>query len=199
MKKVLIILIILFSASVLFADISEKEFLKAYKEISLEKDAHKKLDGAVKTIKSGYDYQKFLMLKSAAEASFELGNYKDARRYATELLTLADHFKNDWNYGNAIHHGNLIIGRVALQENDIKSAKEYLLKAGNTKGSPQLNTFGPNMSLASELLDKGEKETVIEYFELCKKFWEMNDGRLDSWIASIKGGGKPYFGANLNY
>jgi hypothetical protein len=55
------------------------------------------------------------------------------------------------------------------------------------------------MSLANELLEKGEKETVIEYFELCKKFWKMNDGRLDSWIASIKGGGKPYFGANLDY
>jgi tetratricopeptide (TPR) repeat protein len=132
MKKVLLISTILLSASVLFADISEKDFHKAYKEISLEKDAHKKFDGAVKILQNGNDYQKFLMLKPAADASFELGNYDNAIKYATELLALADHFQSDWNHGNAIHHGNLILGRIALQENDIKSAEDYLLKAGNT-------------------------------------------------------------------
>jgi hypothetical protein len=199
MKKVFVFVIILLSTSVIFADISEKDFLKAYKEISLEKDAHKKLDGSVNIIKDGNEYQKFLMLKPAADASLELGNNDNAKKYAVELLSLADHFQNDWNYGNAIHYGNIILGKIALRESDVDAAKTFLLKAGKTKGSPQLDTFGPNMSLADELLKKGEKETVIEYFELCKKFWEMNDGRLDSWIAAIKGGGKPYFGANLNY
>jgi len=55
------------------------------------------------------------------------------------------------------------------------------------------------MSLANDLLEAGEKSTVVKYFNDCKKFWERNDGRLDSWIASIRGGGKPYFGASLKY
>ena len=193
------ILIVLLTSSVLFADISENEFLKLYKDISIEQDSTKKLDGAVKILKEGDDYQKFLILKPAADASYDLGKFSDAKIYATQMLSLAMHFQKDWNYGNAIHNGNIILGLVALKQDDVKSAKEYLIKAGSTPGSPQLKTFGPNMSLANELLDKGQKEIVIEYFELCKKFWEMNDGRLDSWIASIRGGGKPYFGANLEF
>jgi len=55
------------------------------------------------------------------------------------------------------------------------------------------------MTLANDFLEAGEKEVVIEYFKDCKKFWKRNNGRLDSWIASIKGGGKPYLGANLKY
>ena len=55
------------------------------------------------------------------------------------------------------------------------------------------------MTFANDLVEHGEKETVIDYLELCKRFWEMNDGRLDSWIAAIKGGGNPYFGMNLKF
>ena len=91
------------------------------------------------------------------------------------------------------------MGRVAFIDGDIEKAKTHLLMAGKTTGSPQLKTFGPSMSLANELLDAGEKQVVIEYFQECKEFWERNDGRLDSWIASIKCGAKPYFGANLLY
>ncbi|MCP3874491.1 MAG: hypothetical protein GY699_15215 [Desulfobacteraceae bacterium] len=179
------------------AEISENDFPDIMIKIALEKNAKKKLDGAKRVLKEGDEYQKFLILKYAAVASFKLNRLEDAKLYATELLSLNKKYKWDWNYGNAIHDGNAILGRIAVREKQIPLAIEYLLKAGKTTGSPQLMTFGPNMSLANDLVELGEKEAVIEYFELCKKFWEMNDGRLDSWIAALKGGGKPYFGANL--
>ena len=105
--------------------------------------------------------------------------------------------ENDWNTGNAIHHGNLVLGRLALQAGDNDKAKSHLLKAGKTSGSPQLNSFGPNMTLAKELLDKGEKEVVLEFFQLCAKFWKSD--KLDQWIAIVKDGGIPSFGGNLLY
>ena len=79
-----------------------------------------------------------------------------------------------------------------------------MLKAGNTKGSPQLNSFGPNMLLAKELLEIGEMEIVIAYMELCKQFWHSTmrlvAGRpLKKWKQSIENGEIPDFGANLNY
>ena len=40
-----------------------------------------------------------------------------------------------------------------------KLAAEYLLKAGATSGSPQLDSFGPNMSLAKDLLGKDQRES----------------------------------------
>ena len=68
------------------------------------------------------------------------------------------------------------------------------MAAGATPGSPQLNSFGPNMTLAKELLEKGQSEVVLQYLALCKKFWKMDRGQLDEWSATIRGGGIPDFG-----
>jgi hypothetical protein len=62
-----------------------------------------------------------------------------------------------------------------------------------------MNSFGPNMILAKELLEKGEKETVIEYFDLCAKFWTMGQDKLKDWRASAQQGNIPAFGASLLY
>ena len=76
---------------------------------------------------------------------------------------------------------------------DINGAKQHLIKAGQM-GSPHLNSFGPNMLLAKELLEKGEREAVIEYFELCAKFWQMKEDRLERWKSIVEQGGVPDFG-----
>jgi hypothetical protein len=55
------------------------------------------------------------------------------------------------------------------------------------------------MSLAKDLLDKGQRDVVLEYFELCRKFWKMDRGRLDQWSQEVKDGKTPDFGANLDY
>jgi len=55
------------------------------------------------------------------------------------------------------------------------------------------------MTLANDLLKTGEKDAVVEYFELCKKFWQMDFGKLDYWTAQVRAGELPDFGANLTY
>lgn len=142
---------------------------------------------------------KFYLLADLAKTAFMAGEFVKAEEYSTELLNKAAKYKNDWNYGNAIHHGNLVIGRLALRSGDIDKAKDYLIRAGETPGSPQLNSFGPNMTLAKELLEKGEREIVIQYFELCSKFWKGHKDKLENWITIVRDGGIPEFGANLNY
>jgi hypothetical protein len=42
------------------------------------------------------------------------------------------------------------------------------------------------MRLAKDLLEKGERQIVLDYFALCRKFW--NYGRLDEWSQQVKGG-----------
>ena len=74
-----------------------------------------------------------------------------------------------------------------------------MIEAGKTPGSPQLNSFGPNMMLAKELLNKDEKDVVIEYFKLCGSFWKMDRGRLKQWTDTVKNDGIPDFGTNLDY
>src|SRR5207245_278418 len=123
----------------------------------------------------------FYALNDAAKESFVLGKIEDAQKYAQELMTLLPKFQGNWNYGNAVQDANLVLGRIAVREGRIDDAKQYLLEAGKSPGSPQMNSFGPNMSLAKDLLEKGEPQVVLEYFDLCRNFWKMHRGRLDEW------------------
>ena len=43
------------------------------------------------------------------------------------------------------------------------------------------------------------RETVVAYLEACGEFWEMGGETLKNWIATVKSGGTPEFGANLHY
>ncbi len=134
---------------------------------------------------------RFYLLSDLAEAAFEAQKIKKAQSYARELLEISPEHKDDWNYGNAIHNGNTVLGRIAIRRGDAERAADFLLKAGATPGSPQLNSFGPDFVLAKELLEKGEKKTVIEYLKLCKNFWK--EDVLDRWIRMIEADIEPDF------
>src|SRR5205823_3258587 len=112
-------------------------------------------------------------------------------------MALLPKFQGNWNYGNAMQDANLVLGRIAVREGRIDQAKRFLIEAGKSPGSPQMDTFGPNMSLAKDLLGKGEPDVVVQYFDLCRKFWKMDDGRLNKWSQQAKLGTIPDFGANL--
>lgn len=131
-----------------------------------------------------------------AEVSKDLNK---AKGLAQELLDLSETQPRDWNFGNAVHYGNMVLGQVALREGNLLVAENYLLKSGAIVGSPQLNTFGPNMTLAKELIEAKRPDAVLQYFELCAQFWAMSRGRLAIWAKEVENGEMPDFKANLLY
>jgi hypothetical protein len=143
--------------------------------------------------------KRFYELDDVATAAFSAGDFEKAAAYSRELLEMTMLYKQDWNYGNAVHKGNIMLGRLALRQGDVEDAKKRLIEGGKTTGSPQLNSFGPNMSLAKDLLEKGERDIVLQYFVLCRQFWKMDYGKLSQWTEQVKQGGTPDFGANLVY
>ncbi len=148
---------------------------------------------------TGLRYAKLLGLRTAAERALARGHHAGAAALANELLTLAESYRGDWYYGNAVHHGNLLLGRVALARGETTLAKAKLLAAGATPGSPQLNSFGPNMALALELIRAGERAAVLEYLALCKRFWKLGPSTLDLWSQQVAAGVEPRFGPHLRY
>ena len=146
--------------------------------------------------------QRLFPLWYVTAAALAAGDAEKARAYAQELLALGEQLKSQpgfgpSNYSQATHVGNLVLGRIALMAGDVGKAKEHLLAAGRVTGSPTLNSFGPDMLLAKELLAQGERAAVVEYFALCAKFWEMQGDKLEQWKEVVRQGGMPDFGPNL--
>ena len=138
------------------------------------------------------------LVEDLAKGAYSADRLDKAHHYAELML---QNTESGWNYGNRVHHGNLVLGRIALRKGNIEEAKSRLIAAGNTPGSPQLNSFGPNMALAKALLEIGEREVVVEYFKLCSKFWKSERAKasLDNWGVLAEAGRIPDFRANLDY
>lgn len=137
--------------------------------------------------------EKFYMLSDLGSLSFKAGLLDKASDYANQLLKQAPEFVGNWNYGNAIHSANTTLGLVALQQKKVQEAKKHLIDSAVHKGSPQLNSFGPSMELAKALLAAGEKDAVVAYLKLCKRFWKMGQKSLDAWISEIQTTGTTTF------
>ena len=132
----------------------------------------------------------------AMRGAFATGRHADARHYAERVLDACGAC-DGWRRADAQHQVNIVLGRVALAEADVASAREHLLAAGRVEGSPVLGSFGPNMALAKELLERGERDAVLEYLGLCSRFWDRK--RLGVWAGVVRAGRTPDFGSNLIY
>ena len=69
-----------------------------------------------------------------ARARYDAGDYAKAAADAREALRLAPEYPNYWAYGNAIHYGNIVLGRMAMRDGDRAEAARRLLVAGWHEG-----------------------------------------------------------------
>lgn len=131
------------------------------------------------------------------ELALQAKEYAAASSLATERLRML-HQDRCACYDDE-HRADIVLGLAAAHQGDIEQAKSYLLQAGRVGSSPALSTFGPNMALAKDLLERGERDTVIAYLDECARFWSMGTKELTAWKAQIARGETPDFGANLLY
>ena len=127
------------------------------------------------------------VLIDLSKVELQLGNLARATEIAKTLL------EKDSD-ADSIHAAHQILGRIALREDRLEEAQQHLLDSARIKGSPVLMSFGPSMILAKELLEKDRKDAVLEYFELCGKFWTMGGKRLKDWRKAIQNNRAPDFG-----
>lgn len=135
--------------------------------------------------------QRFYSLDDLIGKAYAAGDFAAVSNLTAEYLALAAVYRCNWNYGNAIHDANRFLGLVSVKHGDVELASQYLLKAGKSTGSPQLDTFGPELDLANELLKQGAVEPVKEYLRDIKRFWRLDQGQVAKWLASIDKGERP--------
>lgn len=138
-------------------------------------------------------------LQEVAKLALKLGEQAKADRYARELLALAEPHPQDEQYGPAWHDGHMVMGQLALKRGSVAEARAHLRAAGESAGGGTLSSFGPNMGLARDLLQRGEKQAVIDYLRRCQNFWTGAQIPVERWIEDIEHGHTPEFGANLEY
>ena len=158
----------------------------------------RRADGAERELAACADRERRLWeLGPAAKAAAQAGRWESADGWARELLSSV--VPSDGNYGQAVHDAHTALGLVAVHQGDLDAARIHLLKSGMTPGSPVLGSFGPNMSLARALIQGGDTEVVLQYFDECAGFWDMGQEDLATWRSIVEAGGVPDCGANLIY
>jgi hypothetical protein len=79
----------------------------------------------------------------------------------------------------------------------VEGAKQLLAASAAGRGSTEIDSFGPNMIFAREMLQAGQRDAVLSFLEQCRTFWKDDLGRLDVWEAAIRKGQMPDFGDSL--
>ena len=152
---------------------------------------------------------RIVSLSYAAKVALEAGQFQKAGDYAIESLQVANsraasrhsqrHNPRDRpGIREADFYGNFVLGRLALRDGDIRAAGTYLLASGKTAGDAVLSTYGPNMSLAYELLKTGDPQSVEEvsqFLQECREFWRSP--LLENWITGVQQNQLPDFGDQL--
>lgn len=157
---------------------------------------------------SDTDLRLFYDLAIQTRLAYSDGDKAKAKRVAQEYLSAASRFTCDWNYGNAVHDANAVLGLIALQEGHREAAVRYLLAAGLSRGSPQRDSFGPSLLLAKLLAEAGEFDAVATYVRSIRRFWEADDTTtlgflgfgdrqpMTSWLKKLASRKVPNFGMN---
>jgi hypothetical protein len=70
----------------------------------------------------------------------------------------------------------------------MQQAKAHLIEAGKAPWIISTADKQPDMTLAAQLLIRGERDTVIEYLRLCQLIWKGHGGELSARIEAVKSG-----------
>lgn len=162
-------------------------------EFTAARTCFERIEAALPDTVSGpeLDYIRSTLAESLAEVLVEVGALEVADSIAARELEQAA--SGGPAAGNIVYGMNQVRGRVALRQDRLGEAVEFLHRAATTTGSPQLATFGPHMVLARELLEAGEIDAVRRFLTSIRTFWvsPFAEGVVSEAIAAIDSGRIP--------
>lgn len=149
------------------------------------------------------DEKRRALLTSLSKIALRLGKNDRAKQFSTELILDFGQNSAASGYEEATHTGNIVLGLIALRENDLTKAKQHLLIAIRAPLRDENNYLTDiDTELAEKLFAKGEKTVVSEYLKLCenlgslKKYPDLYEDKskaLKLWQEQIKQGATPSF------
>ncbi len=127
---------------------------------------------------------KHSLLPSIAQAEFEAGDDAAAERDARALTEKPQSFAD-------YYIGQMVLGLLAFAHGDVAEAKERLLASVKPPPSFKNPTIQPNMMLAQDIFDSGDRDTVVAFLEALRPLWPFDQGHLDHMVNFVKRGAAP--------
>lgn len=124
------------------------------------------------------------LVDSSAHAALEAGALIRAKGISQAIVNA--HIGDD--SAVRLQH-TTILGRIALRQNDLESAKRHLLDSVPKSRSTAESFYMPTFTLAREILEKEQKEIVIKYLELIAPLWKHP--KIPKWKEEIRNGKIP--------
>lgn len=127
------------------------------------------------------------------EMAWIAGEWSRMRAYASFALDVARSWGVDWERADVVNTVETLLGYGDLASGRLDEAERHLVTSARIPTSPVLESYGPDLGLAAELVARGRTQRVLEYLELCKGFWDPGPGVIDGWELTIRSGGTPDF------
>lgn len=117
-----------------------------------------------------------------AQSSFDQGDLDAARKAAQDALSKGPDFQAD-----------MVLGLIAMQSGDRKSAVKYMMDAANVTSTADLAWFPDSVryKLPAWLLREGERDSVIQFLERFSKTYAAGETELRASADLIRKGQKP--------
>lgn len=131
----------------------------------------------------------FEQVKYAAEICFLAGSYEDSRLFTEQITKNIDSFNNYTTKGGMLHEYHTLMGRHLVREGNLEGAKQQLTLSIDLPPDAVMQSFGPNTSLALDLLLKGENTAVLTYLDGCSRFWKEEP--IQIWKTKINANKMP--------
>lgn len=94
---------------------------------------------------------------------YRCGLAAKAEDRARRVLQHLNGLEGYWDYPNAVHLANTVVGLSALERGDIDQATRSLVASVPREISPQLASFGPCLVLAKQLHERGRVQQVEQF------------------------------------
>lgn len=145
-------------------------------------------------IDTEYMHAEFLEYVAHDQAAARV-SWDQTKKYADDLLRLADKLPNDPNRGVAIFSGHVALATLAVRANDMATALKHMGEAGTAPASRSAR-YGFNalwQRLATGMLKRAERESVAWFLD---RYAQLNDSQRDQLArsaAAIRAGKMPDF------
>lgn len=165
---------------------------------ALAEQARRRLDGLVSPDERLGPEGKVLLYRLAL-STFESGDLETAKRHSEQLLNnfppLPEAGGNEreqlWMAWDIYRSTHLLLGRIHLVMNDLDSAGLHLVQAGEAPTTPALESYGPDLSLARDLLTLGANGPVLKFLSALGTRWKAGKSRTETWEMDIRRGVVP--------